>query len=838
MAIQKKVRLDQETFDSLNLTEEEVMDALSGEPLQEYERTGTVKVAQKGVRDALLPILEKRIQDMGIESNEKGKSLVALTMSKVTSILTRDRLEGFLGKDENTKAKDRRVYQSLVNRLYSGILYEGRKLEVEDFITGIDSTKISRNLKRDRITSTYLNNLINKELEGKNRDIVSVWFDSHSSSHKAIEEGLIAFNNQQSAKRREGISPVVAIRDDILTFMGSTSKKILDRKDTIYNTWKEIEGRFDGVKKQSETVQKQFGLEDNHPFAKATADLENYVVEYSPVSVKKSNPELVALDLLDAFMKRSGRNVFETDSTVTIDSVGAPTVEEGTQSKTDETEEKNIIAREELQAANKNLGVAVDPISRYYMNKMLGGAFMDERDTEQIIDLLKDYSKRITFGKRDYENLDKFIADIPNIAGASTDKVFLPIHFSRGFLDAGDNKMDSKIDPINEIWREYFMALGGLIEQGYRMPKKTKQTSNIGTIGEDVKGAGAKITLNTYVAQFQGRPMNFKETSKEQADSLKELFVRLELYMFSPLSNPFITLGYNFKEIKKTSSYKIMSVYADRNNVLEGEVTQNENKDWVFAGQPFETKTEAETARSKGATNSTKAISTLYQLLDTRGGSMITNKQIKIIDEFLESLRVNVDVENVKRQTNKLYKFVLRRLYKKAGQGFLDRVKQGLGRLVASVFNKINETGSVTTLGVDSADFKGEDYDIDDVVALLELKDFLAENADRLNNQKKVESLVGKFNQISKANPIKNKILQAHDSFRILKGLPIYYGKGQIDSVEDLSKMIDVVYDKMGIHIVGNEIVKMVEEVDSFTSIATNVGVTEEVVYFVKANFR
>ena len=838
MAIQKKVRLDQETFDSLNLTEKEVMDALSGEPLQEYERTGTVKVAQKGVRDALLPILEKRIQDMGIESNEKGKSLVALTMSKVTSILTRDRLEGFLGKDENTKAKDRRVYQSLVNRLYSGILYEGRKLEVEDFITGIDSTKISRNLKRDRITSTYLNNLINKELEGKNRDIVSVWFDSHSSSHKAIEEGLIAFNNQQSAKRREGISPVVAIRDDILTFMGSTSKKILDRKDTIYNTWKEIEGRFDGVKKQSEIVKKQFGLEDNHPFAKATADLENYVVEYSPVSVKKSNPELVALDLLDAFMKRSGRNVFETDSTVTIDSVGAPTVEEGTQSKTDETEEKNIIAREELQAANKNLGVAVDPISRYYMNKMLGGAFMDERDTEQIIDLLKDYSKRITFGKRDYENLDKFIADIPNIAGASTDKVFLPIHFSRGFLDAGDNKMDSKIDPINEIWREYFMALGGLIEQGYRMPKKTKQTSNIGTIGEDVKGAGAKITLNTYVAQFQGRPMNFKETSKEQADSLKELFVRLELYMFSPLSNPFITLGYNFKEIKKTSSYKIMSVYADRNNVLEGEVTQNENKDWVFAGQPFETKTEAETARSKGATNSTKAISTLYQLLDTRGGSMITNKQIKIIDEFLESLRVNVDVENVKRQTNKLYKFVLRRLYKKAGQGFLDRVKQGLGRLVASVFNKINETGSVTTLGVDSADFKGEDYDIDDVVALLELKDFLAENADRLNNQKKVESLVGKFNQISKANPIKNKILQAHDSFRILKGLPIYYGKGQIDSVEDLSKMIDVVYDKMGIHIVGNEIVKMVEEVDSFTSIATNVGVTEEVVYFVKANFR
>jgi len=836
MAIQKKVRLDQEAFDSLNLTEEEVMDALSGEPLQEYERTGDVRITRKGVRDVLLPILKKRIQDMGIESNEKGKSLVALTMSKVTSILTKNRLEGLLSEDENTKAKDRRVYQSLINRLYSGILYEDRKLEVEDFITGIDSTKISRNLKRDRITSTYLNNLVNRELEGKNRDAVSVWFNSHSSSHKAIEEGLIAFNNQQSAKRREGTSPVVAIRDDILTFMGSTSKKILDRKDTIYNTWKEIEGRFDGVKKQSEIVKKQFGLEDNHPFAKATADLENYIVAYSPVSVKKSNPELVALDLLDAFMKRSGRNVFETDSTVTIDSVGMPTVE-GT-SMTDKTEAKNTIAREALQAANKGLGVAVDPISRYYMNKMLGGAFMDERDTEQIIDLLKDYSKRITFGKRDYENLDKFIADIPNIAGASTDKVFLPIHFSRGFLDAGDNKMDSKIDPINKIWREYFMALGGLIEQGYRMPKKTKQTSNIGTIGEEVKGAGAKINLNTYVAQFQGRPMKFKETSKEQAEALKELFVRLELYMFSPLSNPFITLGYNFKDIKKTSSYKIMSVYADRNNVLEGELTQDENKNWVFAGQPFESKAEAETARSNGSTNSTKAISALYQLLDKRGGNMITNKQIKIIEDFLESLRVNVEVESVKIQTNKLYKFVIRRLYKKAGKGFLDRAREGLGRLVASVFNKINETGSVTTLGVDSADFKGEDYNIDDVVALLELKDFLAENADRLNNQKKAESLVGKFNQISKANPIKNKILQAHDSFRILKGLPIYYGKGQIDSVEDLSKMIDVVYDKMGIHIVGNEIVKMVEEIDSFTSIATNVGVTEEVVYFVKANFR
>ena len=85
---------------------------------------------------------------------------------------------------------------------------------------------------------------------------------------------------------------------------------------------------------------------------------------------------------------------------------------------------------------------------------------------------------------------------------------------------------------------------------------------------------------------------------------------------------------------------------------------------------------------------------------------------------------------------------------------------------------------------------------------------------------------------------IENKILKVHDSIRILKGLPIYYGRGSLSSMDDIGETIDTAKRIFDVDIIGTEIVKMVEEVDSFSSISKSVGVSEEVVYFVKANFR
>jgi len=129
---------------------------------------------------------------------------------------------------------------------------------------------------------------------------------------------------------------------------------------------------------------------------------------------------------------------------------------------------------------------------------------------------------------------------------------------------------------------------------------------------------------------------------------------------------------------------------------------------------------------------------------------------------------------------------------------------------------------------------------MDEVSAIMVIQDIFTDpNILRLlsKHSSKLRAIEQEISSIKKMD-IENKILQVHDSLRILKGLPIYYGRGSLSSMDDLSEVIDVAKNIFDIDIVSTEIIKMVEEIDAFSNISKSVGVSEEVVYFVKANFR
>jgi hypothetical protein len=71
-----------------------------------------------------------------------------------------------------------------------------------------------------------------------------------------------------------------------------------------------------------------------------------------------------------------------------------------------------------------------------------------------------------------------------------------------------------------------------------------------------------------------------------------------------------------------------------------------------------------------------------------------------------------------------------------------------------------------------------------------------------------------------------------------MKGMETFYGRNSIDEVEHIDWAIRKVDEKYSMDIIANEIVKAVSEIDSFSNIAKSLGITEEVVYFLKANFR
>lgn len=81
-------------------------------------------------------------------------------------------------------------------------------------------------------------------------------------------------------------------------------------------------------------------------------------------------------------------------------------------------------------------------------------------------------------------------------------------------------------------------------------------------------------------------------------------------------------------------------------------------------------------------------------------------------------------------------------------------------------------------------------------------------------------------------------ILTAHDEIRKMLGKPVYYNNCELDSFDNMSDTIDLIKGKYKIDLTSNDIVKMVEEIDSFESLAKRLGTNSEVIYHVKSLYR
>ena len=82
------------------------------------------------------------------------------------------------------------------------------------------------------------------------------------------------------------------------------------------------------------------------------------------------------------------------------------------------------------------------------------------------------------------------------------------------------------------------------------------------------------------------------------------------------------------------------------------------------------------------------------------------------------------------------------------------------------------------------------------------------------------------------------KILEAHDSIRKMINKPIYYGLGNIDSFDDITKTIDVAKEDYNINLTALDVENINSEFGAYKDIGRKHGVSAEVVYFIKANFR
>ena len=82
------------------------------------------------------------------------------------------------------------------------------------------------------------------------------------------------------------------------------------------------------------------------------------------------------------------------------------------------------------------------------------------------------------------------------------------------------------------------------------------------------------------------------------------------------------------------------------------------------------------------------------------------------------------------------------------------------------------------------------------------------------------------------------QLLEAHDTIRKMLNKPIYYNTSSTDNYDHVNYAIEVVKEDFKVDLTATEVESIVGEFNSMGEIARKHGITQETVYFLKANFR
>ena len=235
--------------------------------------------------------------------------------------------------------------------------------------------------------------------------------------------------------------------------------------------------------------------------------------------------------------------------------------------------------------------------------------------------------------------------------------------------------------------------------------------------------------------------------------------------------------------------------------------------------------------------------------------TFIDNTQVTDIRIFLEAINRGELFDDPNNKTLRRKAINFRNAVVKA-YGKNKTMKERINKEVASIFGAV----AVISGKDDINDFAGnkvkEAYSeerIDDpaeIGALAVLVDALKEKKNTLTtdrsgdrekggliNPSNLEGLFNELDRIAKSD-IYSRILEAHDSLRILKGKPIYYATRNENNFDHVEDMLIKIQTHHNLDMTANELVSIVNEIDSFDNISKAYGISNEHVYLIKANFR
>ena len=180
-----------------------------------------------------------------------------------------------------------------------------------------------------------------------------------------------------------------------------------------------------------------------------------------------------------------------------------------------------------------------------------------------------------------------------------------------------------------------------------------------------------------------------------------------------------------------------------------------------------------------------------------------------------------------------------------------DKIEKLAQREIASIFGAINRITNKKIITEYAGFDAEEEYNKMDISNASELTsistliDALEDRRDELikrpdankNLIEAVDDFLSEAKKLMKSD-IYYKLLEAHDSLRILKGKAIHYATMNEDNYEHVETMLMKMQIEHNLDMAASELVGVVNEIDSFDNISKAYGISSEHVYLIKANFR
>lgn len=225
-----------------------------------------------------------------------------------------------------------------------------------------------------------------------------------------------------------------------------------------------------------------------------------------------------------------------------------------------------------------------------------------------------------------------------------------------------------------------------------------------------------------------------------------------------------------------------------------------------------------------------------------QGSGFLSKKDFDIINKFFSTLKTrNISYNDAKKATQNFYMILVETI----GRGYRNEIKRNLASLLGSIaqarggvpndetFEGIVISEAFNTMGVDDPN---ELFYIKRVLDKVYNNRSMFQGINNSDNKYPVDKFVEHYQRIAKRD-FNSKLLQAHDSLRILKNQEVVYSFRDVENSNDIIKTV-MEFEEDGLHISALDIERIVKSDDAYQNISSEHGISFNKVYQIKGMFR